>query len=307
MNKHLSIKIHWLIPILSFFYHINSYGSYPLEGQHVENLTISESLFSDPIVNVTLNNSLDHLKGDAVSGDNQSSFMLGAQFVSTHHSHIFNIPASYGRPVSFFEADERISFNANLAYVDTSNPALPKEEASMGDASIGVDYHYYNETSSLMVFPALTVKLATGDEDKGLGTGSTDIATSIVIKKSFSNTALNAKVAYMYKGEGKPSNIEWDYGDVFALDISGRHEVIPGLWLGVNAIYLDQGKNENKTSNTKSGAISIFDLIPTLTYRFKDLFNINTRYAFSISENVDKGATEPDRENSFSLSITRDF
>lgn len=286
-----------------------AFAEYRQEGQHVEHLTVTESIFSDPIVNAALNSPLDHLKGETVSGENQSSFMLGVQFVDMYNSQAFNLPASYGRPVSFFntDADERISLNASLAYIDSSNPALPKEEADMGDASLGIDYHYYNEVTSLMVFPSITVKLATGDEDKGLGTGSTDIATTILIKKSFEKTAINAKVAYMYKGEGEPFDIKWDYGNILALDVSGRHEVMEGLWLGVNAIYLDQGKNENKDTNSKSGAISIFDLIPTFTYRFKDLFNINARYVFAISENVDKDATEPDRENSFSLSVSRNF
>ena len=300
MNK-LIVKA-WPSYLFMVLYASNSYG-------YFETLSTQESILADPVVNAVVNDPLDQIKGDEVAGDNEPKVMVGAQYISMENNDVINIPVSYGTPVSFLQADERLSFNANLSYIDTSSPLNKQDEASTGDSTIGVDYSYYDELQELTVIPSLLVKLSTGDEDKGLGTGSTDIAGTLYVKKDFGQAAMSAEIAYMFKGEGEPQGFKHDYGDIFTLDFSGRYEVISGLWVGVNGIYVDQDGNEDLSSNirSKSGGMTFTDLIPTVTYRVKDLFNINARYVLTISEDADNGATLPDRENSFSLSVSRGF
>lgn len=277
----------------------------PFSFAYFETLSTAESVLADPIVNAVVNDPLSSLKDDSTEGKSNKNGAIGGEYVNTDNNDIFNLPISYGFSVSMFGGSERLNINANLSYVDTSSPLLTDDESGMGDSTVGLEYSYYND--GLTIIPNITVKLATGDEDDGLGTDSTDIATSIAIKKSFGKAAINGKFAYIFKGDGEPLGTEWDYGDIYTLDLGGRYNFIDSLWIQANVIYVDQDGNELESTGTSSGGLETIDVIPTLTYRVKDMFNINAKYIFAVDEDADSGATAPDREDSFTVSLTAGF
>lgn len=272
---------------------------------YFETLSTSESILADPVVNAVVNDPLGQLKDETTEGTSDKNAAIGGEYVNTDKTDILNIPFSFGMPIGLIGGRERLNFNANLAYVDTSSPILTNDESGIGDTAVGVDYSYFD--NGLTVIPTLTVKLPTGDEDKGLGTGSTDVAATIAVKKSMGQANVNGKFGYIYKGEGEPIGLEFDYGDIFTADVGGRYQVMDSLWISLNGVYIDQDGNEQTSTGVKSGGLSTMDVIPMLTFRVNNMFNINAKYIFAVDEDADNNATAPDREDSFTISVTSGF
>ena len=71
-----------------------------------------------------------------------------------------------------FGVTDRLALRADVPYVGYSNGDL--DESGMGDVELGTDFLFYEDIFEYgWIIPHATAILATGDEDKGLGTGET--------------------------------------------------------------------------------------------------------------------------------------
>ena len=143
-----------------------------------------------------------------------------------------------------------LSVTIPLHRISVSGGGLSSTESGVGDAVLrGGRRLWRNEGGEFSLSGALTLKLATGDENKGLGTGATDIGVSMSGTRRAGVYAFTALAGYTQVGE--PEGIVYDnivsYGvginrgftrtNVFA-SLQGQTSVLPG---GTDPLEFDVG------------------------------------------------------------------
>jgi hypothetical protein len=103
----------------------------------------------------------------------------------------------------------RIDGSADVTFVDGqpvavgggSTPGVEREESGIGDVVLRGEYYLRTGTStSPWIMGLLRVKLPTGDEDKGLGSGSTDVEAGIGLIQRQGPINWLADVGYTFVG-----------------------------------------------------------------------------------------------------------
>lgn len=101
---------------------------------------------------------------------------------------------------------------ANVATGTTpsAGPARPTsaKQSGFGDTSISATYHANPVPGELNVDFTARVKLPTGDEDKGLGTGETDYYLQTDLNQTFGKVTLIATAGYRFMGSNEISALK---------------------------------------------------------------------------------------------------
>lgn len=207
---------------------------------------------------------------------------------------IYNIPASWS-----FTPDLQVKLD--LPIVTVRNQPLvaggtSHDETGIGDLSFSVKYRLGSE-ETLESHTLLTAKFATGDLDKGLGTGSYDIAlTQKLIKRMADfrmtlmggvNQPLNEPTMHGYK-------ITYGTSVSFMGGVEHSSIILPDLWLGArfSGIHAFDSKIDNIQ---QQNAATIMDVTPEVKYYFGKgiaatlgvIVPVYTRYEDNSSEKRD--------------------
>jgi Putative MetA-pathway of phenol degradation len=115
---------------------------------------------------------------------------------------------------------DRAEFQVSLAYLRIDGPAdiifvdgqpieipdgsasdEPRTESGLGDVTLRGEYYLHRGTStSPWIIGLLRVTLPTGDEEKGLGTGATDVEMGVGFSQQFGRINWLADVGYTFVG-----------------------------------------------------------------------------------------------------------
>jgi hypothetical protein len=161
-----------------------------------------------------------------------------------------------------------------------------------------------------MIFKgALDIKLPTGSEDDGLGTGSSDLGFAVTGRKRDGDIGFNATAGYIIRGDASPNNVDVDYGNVINLVGGGEYRVKPALWFGANVAYVRSGTSEFN-GDFEGDGLQTVDLIPNASYRINTDMTVTLDIIYPLSESVVEGDTpgsDPDREVSMSFGFSSEF
>jgi hypothetical protein len=235
----------------------------------------------------------------------QAKKSIGFESITSDNVDIYAIPLSYGLPISLLGGEEYLNLSADLPYV--SIEAAPKDESGLGDIRIGAEY--FIEKNNIIFKGAVDLKLPTGDEDVGLGTGSTDLGISITGRKREGDIGFNATAGYILRGDAKPNGTDVDYGNVINLVGGGEYQVKPALWVGANIAFVRTGTSEFNNGFEGDGLQTI-DLNPNAAYRLSSDMTVTFDIIYPLTESVVEGdlpGPDPDREMSFSFGFNSEF
>lgn len=230
---------------------------------------------------------------------------IGFEIVSSDNADAYVIPASYGYPVSLLGGGEYLNLSADLQYVNLEGPLGDK--GGVGDSRIGAQYYLKQGTS---IYSATAdFKLPTGDEDDGLGTGSTDFGFSFGIRNRIDRLGFNASAGYIIRGDGKPNGFDVDYGNVVTLVAGAEFRVKPDFWVGADIAVAHTGTSEF-TGGFKADGLQTIDFIPHAFYRLCEDMDATFNIFYPLSESVVKGdanGAKPDREMSLGFGLNARF
>ena len=120
-----------------------------------------------------------------------------------------------------YEASENCAIGMEIPYLWLD----PEGEASVdgiGDIEIGPEYCLFEGSDSLPAAAlGLTIKTATGDEDKGLGSGEIDYALKAIFSKELIGTAFDLELGYtLVGGEGEDDVFSYELASEYPLNES---------------------------------------------------------------------------------------
>jgi hypothetical protein len=107
-------------------------------------------------------------------------------------------------------------FNAAATYLNLETDGLD-QQSGMGDVVLEAGAIYRPRESSLILFPSLSLKLPTADENDGLGSGEMDIGAFLDAHKNCGGIVCTAGLGYIFIGE--PAGT--DFNNVLRLSIGG--------------------------------------------------------------------------------------
>lgn len=167
-------------------------------------------------------------------------------FGTSANNELYTLTPEFGYVSDLFDLSASIPFH-NLT---VKSGGLSSSESGIGDAILrGGKRLWQDEQAKYSLRGALTLKLATGDENNGLGTGATDIGVSVSGTHRISAYGFTALVGYTQVGE--PAGVSYDdvvsYGvganrsftrtNVFA-SLQGQTSSLPG---GTAPLEFDAG------------------------------------------------------------------
>ena len=133
---------------------------------------------------------------------------------------------------------------------DILNPDDGETERGFGDMSLALKTSLLPESENLPSFLLKTiVKLPTGDEDKGLGSGETDTTLMMVASKTLGCVNLHANAGYTFIG-GDSSDDNIIYG--FAIG----YDILPKLTLVCEA-FMETENDFDKESHTVTPLVGL--------------------------------------------------
>ena len=157
-------------------------------------------------------------------------------FGTSVNNELYSLTPEFGYISGSYDLSASIPFHRHRV----SGEGASSAESGIGDAVLrGGRRLWRDEQAVSSLYGALTLKLATGDENKGLGTGGADIGVSLSGSRRIGAYAYTVLVGYTQVGE--PSGVTYDnvvsYGiginrsfartNVFA-SVQGQTSAIPG-------------------------------------------------------------------------------
>jgi len=137
----------------------------------------------------------------------------------------------------------RFQFGVGIPYVfrDFQNKAADVHDTprGLGDIWLYGKYKVLAETLTRPAFSAdLWVKTSTGDDDKGLGSGYTDVKITMEISKRFNELSLHLNPEYTFSG-GSHSKRGDAADDKIAVNFGGMYHMSPNIipMLEVNGLW----------------------------------------------------------------------
>jgi len=173
------------------------------------------------------------------AGNAYAAFTAGfteSDFGTTVNNELYSLTPEFGYVSGSYDLSASIPFH----HLSVSGGGLSSSESGLGDAVLrGGRRLWRDKKAETSLYGTLTVKLATGDENKSLGTGGTDIGVSLSATRKYGAYAFTALAGYTQVGA--PSGVSYDnvvsYGvglnriftrtNVFA-SLQGQNSAIPG-------------------------------------------------------------------------------
>jgi hypothetical protein len=230
---------------------------------------------------------------------------IGIQAVTSDNVDVYTIPLGYGLPISLLGGEEYINFSADIPYINIESTA--GDESGMGDIKFGAEY--FIEKNRAIFKAAFDLKLPTGEEDDGLGTGSMDMGFSISARKRDGRLGYTGTAGYTLTGEGEPNNFKRDYGDVITLVGGFEYSLKPAFWAGANLAYVRTGETEFDVGGNAPG-LQTLDLVPNASFRIDSEKTLTAEMIIPVQDSyvgTSTGLPDPDREMSFSFGFTSEF
>jgi hypothetical protein len=99
-------------------------------------------------------------------------------------------------------ADVRFIDGQPIGVVGDAAPDAQRKESGLGDIVLRGEYYLRTGTSkSPWIIGLVRVKLPTGNEDRGLGSGATDVETGVGLIQLYGSISLMADVGYILVGD----------------------------------------------------------------------------------------------------------
>lgn len=234
----------------------------------------------------------------------EDSKSVGIDVVTSESANLYSIPVAYGKPIQLLGGEEYINLSADIPYINAEAPA--GGENGLGDVGLAVEY--FIEKESIIFKAEASMKLPTGDEKVGLGTGSTDLGMAFTGRKRMEQIGFNATMGYILRGETTISGQDIDYGNVITLAGGAEYRLQKDLWVGANLAYVHAGTTDNE--GFKIDGLQTLDLIPNISYRVNSDITITADLILPVQESVIDGDfpfDAPDREISFSFGFNSEF
>jgi hypothetical protein len=212
---------------------------------------------------------------------------------------IYTVPLSY-------------TINRNFA-VQLNLPVVTAKfngstNTGVGDVALTLKHRIGSENAIGALFSLVTAKFATGDENKGLGTGSYDLTITEKGIKRFGDFRCTL-MAGITQPLNKPTIgiDEVEYGTTIAYMAAIEHTIgLPDLWFGIRA----EGQHgfENKIDGFALGdAHTTLDLAPELRFYYKRYTSINLSVNVPVYTEYARANSSNTREPSFSLGASTMF
>jgi hypothetical protein len=135
------------------------------------------------------------------------------------------------------------------------SPAEGDGEAGIGDVSLWEKFKLLDEEAGAPVGLAVLadVKLPTGDDEKGLGSGKTDVNGHVAVTKTLGPAAVHGNVGYTYVdlpredeyAEGEEPENSVDFGLAAAFDLAGKATAFAEVYGSYISDADDQPVNAN--------------------------------------------------------------
>lgn len=152
------------------------------------------------------------------------------------------------------------------------NTSLPTKTAGLGDIILNSGYTFLLANKILLKTSAI-VKLATADEDKGLGTGENDYSAQADLFTSQGQTFFGASLGYTLTGDTDL----YKYNDVFYSTLSAGYTIKSGFHTGVSYYYRQA---------LFDSVDDVHSVSPYLSYKVLDTLKIQLRYVRGLSDST---------------------
>lgn len=239
---------------------------------------------------------------------------VGIEAVYTDNVSTYNLPLSYGFPVSFTGNKELLNFRLVIPY--TRRELGDASDSGLGDVSLTTNYLL--RFPKLLLDSKLIIKAPTGeveDADVPLGTGSTDAGLFVNGTWFMDKLFLKAGLGYSYNGNYTQNGDEIKYGDEYLVSAGLDYKFMDNLKAG--GVFLYKSRSEDDLyifgGQRYVAGVSTLDFIPSVSYLYQK-YNVELIATATIpvteSWNTDKGTdpiNDPDRSASFSVSASKPF
>ena len=266
----------------------------------------AESVALDPITrSYVLSNDGKEAQFSEDGISKEVSKSIGIDIIMSDNIGLYSIPLAYGMPVQLFGGDEYFNFSGDIPYFNVDAPT--GDENGLGD--VGLAAEYFVESKGAILKAELNFKFPTGDEDVGLGTGSTDFGLGFTGRKRMGNLGFNSTVGYIIRGDATVNSTDVNYGNVFSFAGGAEYRLQKAFWLGANIAYVRSGTSKF-SGGSKGDGLQTFDIIPNASYRINTNMTLTADLIYPVQESVVDGdfpADDPDREMSFSFGFNSDF
>ena len=184
--------------------------------------------------------------------------------------------------VSVYGLLENMALCVELPF-DIMNPDDGETEGSFNDMAIAVKTSLLPEGEKLPSFLLKTiVKLPTGDEDKGLGSGETDTTLVMVASKAIGHATLHGNIGYTFVG-GDLNDDNIVYG------VALEYNIIPELAL-VGEAFMETENDFDKEAHAVNPLVGIrYHLTEKIT--FDSAFNMGICYGKKTDYGIIGGMT----------------
>jgi hypothetical protein len=157
-------------------------------------------------------------------------------------------------------------------FADSNTTATATQTSGLGDILLNVGYTFLPANKVLFKTSAL-MKVATADENKGLGTGEHDYSAQVDLMSSFDKVYYGASVGYTITGD---SDI-YTYNDVVYASVGAGYNIKKGFHSGVS-YYFRQALFDS-VDDTQS-------VSPYLSYKMLDTLKVELRYTHGLSDST---------------------
>ena len=169
--------------------------------------------------------------------------------------------------VSIYGLLENMALCVELPF-DVINPDDGETEGGFSDTTLALKTSLLPEGEILPSFLLKTiVKLPTGDEDKGLGSGETDTTLLMVASKTVGHATLHGNIGYTFIGGGSND-------DNIIYGIALEYSVIPKLAL-VGEAFMETENDFDKEAHTINPLVG-------LRYHLTEKITLDTAFSMGI-------------------------
>jgi len=155
---------------------------------------------------------------------------------------------------------------------NSTTTVTPTQTSGLGDILLNVGYTFLPSNKVLLKTSGI-MKVATADENKGLGTGEHDYSLQVDLMSSYDQIYYGASAGYTVTGD---SDI-YTYNDVVYSSLVAGYNIKYGLHSGVSYYY--RQALFDSVDDTHS-------LSPYISYKVLDTLKVELRYAHGLSDST---------------------